>query len=80
MLENDPQFAGREEQLRALVYCAYERRNHEMHADVQATPLVRLDGSATEDLGAVVGDLEMVMRRVAVYAVADAVRVAVAAP
>jgi hypothetical protein len=72
VLDGDPQLAGWQEQLRALVYCAYERRNHQMHADVEPAPLVRLDGTAIEDLATVVGDLEMVMRRIAVHAVGDA--------
>ncbi|MET7935318.1 hypothetical protein [Streptomyces sp. NPDC005322] len=64
LLTADPELDTEERHIEQLIRNAYRRRNTEMHGAVAETePLCLLDGSTTHELGALVGDLERLLRR-----------------
>ncbi|MEV7322458.1 hypothetical protein [Streptomyces sp. NPDC093970] len=66
LLSGDPQLAAEDQHVEQLIEGAYRRRNVEMHGDVAQTGTSRLlDGTATSNLHALVGDFERLLRRAA---------------
>ncbi|WP_405918002.1 hypothetical protein [Streptomyces sp. NBC_00728] len=66
LLSGDPYLGAEDQHVEQLIKDAYRRRNVEMHGDVaQAGPSCLLDGTATSDLHALVGDFERLLRRAA---------------
>jgi hypothetical protein len=64
LLGEDPELGVEPDTMRRFMQRAYQLRNAEMHGDGSAlSNWTRLDGSKTSNLGAVVEDIERVMRR-----------------